>query len=88
MTTEPRHHASCDVAIIRQHTPVETWVDGSARMLCLQIIGDHSVVVLGLTGAGADMLMSQMKAGLNDLHAAQHNLTMTTAPLAVADGAV
>lgn len=56
-------------------------------MLCMQIIGDASVVVLGMTSAGADMLMSQMKVGLNDLHTAQQNLT-TTAPQTVTGGAV
>lgn len=87
MTTAPGPHANCDVAIVRQHTQVQTWVDSSARMLCMQIIGDASVVVLGMTSAGADMLMSQMKAGLNDLHTAQQNLT-TTAPQTVTGGAV
>jgi hypothetical protein len=64
------------VAIIRQHTPVETWIDSDAELLCVQIIGDHSVVVLGLTSTGADMLTRQILAGKDDLHAARRALAV------------
>lgn len=73
MTSAREHHADCDVAIIRQHTLVQTWVDSSAEMLCMRIVGEHSVMVLGLTSNGAAMLMSQVTTGLNDLRTEQQN---------------
>lgn len=66
--------ARCDVAIVRQHTPVQMWVDSAAELLGVEIIGDRSVVVLGLTLAGIDMLMRQLTVGMDDLLVARRTL--------------
>lgn len=77
MTAARAPRPECDVAIVRQHTPVETWVDSTGHLLCIQIVGDRSIVVLGLTDTGADMLMRQIEAGLADLRTTQANLAAT-----------
>lgn len=62
-----------DVAVVRQQTPVQISVDGDGRLLCVQIVGDRSVVLLGLTVGGAEMLLSQVSAGITELKIAQSN---------------
>lgn len=71
MTAARVPRTECDVAIIRQHTQVEAWIDSDNSLLCMQIIGDHSVVVLGLTATGAEMLAANIAAGLRELSSRQ-----------------
>jgi hypothetical protein len=64
-----------DYTVVRQHTPVQISLDSGATMLCVEIVGDDSVVLLGLTPAGGDMLMRQVADGLarlNEASAGRH----------------
>ncbi|HEX5405083.1 MAG TPA: hypothetical protein VFX16_22605 [Pseudonocardiaceae bacterium] len=49
-------------------------IDSDAELLCVQIIGDHSIVLLGLTLGGAEMFIDQIRAGAGQLVAARSNM--------------
>jgi hypothetical protein len=46
---------------------VQLSIDSDAELLCVQVIGDHSMVLLGLTLGGAEMFIDQIRAGVDQL---------------------
>jgi hypothetical protein len=59
----PQRRSALDLSIVRQHTPVQMSIDSDAELLCVQVIGDHSIVLLGLTLSGAEMFVRHICAG-------------------------
>jgi hypothetical protein len=58
-TERPR----CNFAVVRQHTPIRVSLDTESRLVCVEIVGDHSVVLLGLTMSGGDTLIRLISDG-------------------------
>lgn len=69
-----------DYTMVRQHTPVQVSLDSGATLLCVEIVGDHAVVLLGLTPAGGDMFMRQVADGLARLNEASAGRHERSAP--------
>lgn len=61
-TNEPRR-PRCDFAVVRQHTPIRVSLDTESRLVSVEIVGDHSVVLLGLTMSGGETLMRLISDG-------------------------
>lgn len=70
----PQRRPRLDLSIVRQHTPVQTSIDSDAELLCVEVIGDQSIVLLGLTLGGAEMFVRQICAGIDQLGAARSEL--------------
>ncbi|MGX7827539.1 hypothetical protein ACTG9Q_20880 [Actinokineospora sp. 24-640] len=56
------------MAMVRQHTPLNLAIHEEDAVISMQVIGDRAVVVLGLTSAGATMLISELQRAVRDLH--------------------
>jgi hypothetical protein len=67
-TPIPRQHGlPVGVAMIRQHTPLNVVIHEEDAVISLQVIGDQSVVLLGLTVAGATTLITELQRAVIDL---------------------
>lgn len=67
-TPIPRSHGlPIDVAMVRQHTPLNLVIHENDAVISLQVVGDRSVVLLGLTAAGATMLITELQRAVHDL---------------------
>ncbi|HEX5402174.1 MAG TPA: hypothetical protein VFX16_07725 [Pseudonocardiaceae bacterium] len=74
----PQRQSTLDLAIVRQHTPVQISIDSDAELLCVEVIGDHSIVLLGFTRSGAEMFVRQIQDGIDRLDVAQADLADET----------
>lgn len=63
----PQRRSTLDLAVVRQHTPVQVSIDSDGELVCVEVIGDHSIVLLGLTRSGAEMFVRQICAGIDQL---------------------
>lgn len=63
-----------DLSVVRRHTPVRMSIDSDTELLCVEVVGDHSIVLLGLTLGGAKMFVRQICAGIDQLGAARSRL--------------
>jgi hypothetical protein len=63
----PQGRSTLDLSIVRQHTPAQMSIDSDTELLCVQVIGDHSIVLLGLTLSGAEMFVRQICRGIDQL---------------------
>ncbi len=64
----PRSHGlPVAVAMVRQHTPLNMAIHEDDAVISVQVVGDRSVVLLGLTSAGATMLITELQRAVRDL---------------------
>jgi hypothetical protein len=70
----PQRRSTLELSIVRQHTPVQVSIDSDAELLCVEVVGDHSIILLGLTLSGAEMFVRQVNAGIDQLRTARSNL--------------
>lgn len=61
-----------EIAMVRQHTPLNLAIHERDQVISVQIAGERSVVLIGMTAAGAELLASEITRAATELHWIKH----------------